>query len=316
MAEGAPPHVIQARPYSGRVGYILRALVQALRSKPDAVFCGHLFMAPLAALIAMIARRPLLIQLHGIEAWPRPNPIIRWATRRADLVLCVSRDTRTRLLGWCDIAPERAVVVSNTVGEGFTPGDKAAARARWSLGPEPIILSVGRLDPRERYKGHDRIIAALAGLKTSPKPIYLIAGDGADQPRLAALAKAAWVEDRVRFLGQTPSAQLPDLYRAADLFALPSTGEGFGIVFLEAMACGTPALGLAAGGAVDPLSDGELGMAVTEAELPSALERGLAQGAPIDLHAQVIARFGRHAFNSRIAGLMKRLNDSTPPHAA
>src|SRR5690606_18991980 len=115
---------------------------------------------------------------------------------------------------------------------------------------QAVIVSVGRLDRRERYKGQDRVIAALPELAAAGlDPLYLVAGSGDDQPRLEALAAAGGVAHRTRFLGKVPAADLPDLYRAADVFALPSTGEGFGIVFLEAMACGAPAVGLAAGGA-------------------------------------------------------------------
>ena len=140
-------------------------------------------------------------------------------------------------------------------------------------------------------------------------PTYLIAGEGDDGPRLAAIAQECGVSDQVRFLGHVSRETLPDLYRAAQLFLLPSTGEGFGIVLLEAMACGTPALCLARGGAMDALGDGELGVAVNDDDLRASLLRAcgdvrygrLESGET--LAGRVRDRFGRRGFERRIAAL-------------
>jgi phosphatidylinositol alpha-1,6-mannosyltransferase len=115
------------------------------------------------------------------------------------------------------------------------------------------------------------------------------------------LATATGVSERVRLLGRVPAGELADLYRAADLFALPSTGDGFGIVFLEAMACGTPALGLAVGGAADAFADGALGMLASEANLGEAMVQALAEGRPAAAVADAVhARFGSGAFRARL----------------
>ena len=118
------------------------------------------------------------------------------------------------------------------------------------------------MDSRERYKGHDRVIAAIPDLVAKGHDIrYLVVGEGDDRARLEALARDAGVSDRVRFLGAVGLQSLVETYRMADLFVMPSTGEGFGVAFLEAMASGTPALGLDVAGAKDALADGELGTA-------------------------------------------------------
>ena len=126
-----------------------------------------------------------------------------------------------------------------------------------------MLLTVGRMDARERYKGHDRVIEALPQLVAAGHDvIYVVVGEGDDVDRLKVSAVEAGVADRVRFIGAVGRETLVDAYRMADLFVMPSTGEGFGIAFLEAMACGTPALGLAIAGAADALADGELGTVV------------------------------------------------------
>lgn len=250
-----PVGAIQAPPRPGRWRFAALAVLDALRHRPGVVFCGHLYMAPLAAVIARLSRARLVVQAHGIEAWPRPSRSVRWATEQADLVLAVSRYTRAQVLSWAAIDPERVAVLPNTVGERFTPGDRGEARRRFGLGAQRVLLTLGRLAASERYKGHDRVIEALPSMVAAGHDVlYLVGGEGDDRARLESLACAAGVGDRVRFLGGVAGSDLPDLYRAADVFVMPSTGEGFGIAFLEAMACGTPAVGLSAKGDSDALA--------------------------------------------------------------
>jgi phosphatidylinositol alpha-1,6-mannosyltransferase len=274
------------------------------------VFCGHNYMAPLAALIARLKGAKLVMQAHGIEAWSRPPRLQRAAVEAADLVLCVSRYSRAAVLGWATVAPERVLVVPNTVGEAFTPGESSSLRKELGLEGKRVLLTVGRMDTRERYKGQDRVIAALPTLVTKGHDVgYVVVGEGDDVARLKGLAVEAGVEDRVIFLGAVFSERLVEAYRMADLFVMPSTGEGFGIAFLEAMACGTPALGLAAAGAKDALADGELGVAVEDAELVDALGDLLQMPRrdPHELSGATRARFGRRAFADNVCKAMRRL---------
>ena len=307
---GLPPGISQAAPRLGRIAYIQSALRSTLDRPVDMVFCGHLYMAPLALLIARWHRAKLIVQMHGIEAWPRPRLLQQRAAESADLILCVSRYTRARVIEWAAIAPERVLVLPNTVGEAFTPGDGSALRRAWGLTDKRVLLTVGRMDARESYKGHDRVIAALPQLVATGHDIeYVVVGDGDDRARLQYLAKERGVTERVRFVGVQAQDVLADVYRMADLFVMPSTGEGFGIAFLEAMACGTPALGLAAGGAVDALADGELATMASEAAFAPALARLLATARP-DPHALSVAvrsRFGRAAFAGQVSNLVKRI---------
>jgi phosphatidylinositol alpha-1,6-mannosyltransferase len=307
-----PPTVRQAKPRSGRVGYSIGALSTVLSRKPGLVFCGHLYMAPLAAIMARLARAKFVIQVHGIEAWQSPSQLIRGAVGRADLVLCVSRHTRAAVLSWARIAPERVRVLPNTVGDAFSPGDGGELRRELKLENKHVLLTVGRMDAREKYKGHDRVIAALPALLQMGLDVaYVIAGEGDDKARLRDLASDMGVSDKVIFLGNLEPERLVEAYRMADLFVMPSTGEGFGIAFLEAMACGTPALGLAVGGANDALGDGELGLIATAEALPEAVARGLGQ-APRrgnDLALAVRKRFGRAAFQERACSIMEQLID-------
>ncbi len=135
--EGAPARIRLHSPRPGRAAYAATALTLAARLKPDIVICGHLFMAGLAAAAARIGGAHLVVQLHGIEIWRQPGAIRRGALERADLVLCVSRDTRARVLAATTLPPERVLVLPNTVAEDYVPGprdegtgeDRARARA-------------------------------------------------------------------------------------------------------------------------------------------------------------------------------------------
>ena len=313
--EAVPPEKIeQKRARLSRASYSLAVIRTTLLRRVDVVFCGHLFMAPLAALIKRLKGAKLIVQMHGIEAWPQPSRMQRAAVEAADLVLCVSRHTRTAVLSWAAIEPERVVVLPNTVKDVFSPGDGSMRRASLGLKGKHVLLSVGRMDPRLRYKGQDRVISIIPDLVAKGYDIhYLITGEGDDREWLEALARDVNVSERVHFLGSLGLASLAETYRAADLFVLPSTGEGFGIVFLEAMASGTPALGLGIAGAKDALADGELGVITSERDLGVAIASMLDQQKPVpeQLASAVQSRFGRDRF---AAGARAALNCLSEAH--
>jgi phosphatidylinositol alpha-1,6-mannosyltransferase len=305
-----PAGVQQLPPRSSRIAYAVSSVGAVRSRRVDVVFCGHLYLGPLAMLVARLGGAKLIVQLHGIEAWRRPTRLRRSAVEAADLVLCVSRHTRASVLRWASIAPERVLVLPNTVGEAFTPGDGSALRAAWSLQGKCVLLTVGRLAPDERYKGQDRVIGTIAKLVSEGHDVvYVIVGGGGDRARLETVAREAGVADRVRFVGAVDMDTLVQAYRMADLFVMPSTGEGFGIAFLEAMASGTPALGLAAGGATDAMGDGDLGTAVTESDVAAELTRALAhpKANEHELAAAVRSRFGRGSFVAGVRAAFERM---------
>lgn len=278
-----PPRVRQLGSHGGRFAYAGAALWAMWTYRPlDIVFCGHLYMAPMAALLARILGAPLWVQVHGTDAWQELSWLHRRAAETASLITSVSRYTRRRLLAWISIAPERVKVLANTVEARFTPGPKPQYLVdRYQARGKKVLMTVSRLAACEQYKGHDRVIQALPRvLLRHPETIYVIVGEGDDRARLEALAAEVGVAEVVRFAGPAKPAELSDHYRFADVFVMPSTGEGFGIVFLEAMACGISVIGGNQDGSLDPLADGVLGQAVDPqdgdaliAAIGAALER-------------------------------------------
>ncbi len=137
---------------------------------------------------------------------------------------------------------------------------------------------MGRWDARERYKGVDALIVAVARLRATIPDVQLVAvGSGDDLPRLRNIAAERQVADRVHFLEGLSTARnwLPAM-RLRTIFALPSTGEGFGLVFLEAMAFGKPVVGADAGGITDLIRDGSNGLLIPPND-PDALAQGLSR---------------------------------------
>ena len=308
-----PKNMRQMPARLNKASYIVTALGTALLNRVEIVFCGHLFMAPLAAFIARLKRAKLIVQTHGIEAWPAATRQQRIAIESADLVLSVSRHTRAAVLSWAALPPERVIVLPNTAREEFSPGDGSRMRAVHGVLGKVVLLTVGRMDSRDQYKGQDRVIAAIPGLVSTGHDVhYLVVGQGDDQHRLEGLARERGVRDRVHFLGPVPSQELSEIYRAADLYVMPSSGEGFGIAFLEAMVSGTAALGLDIAGARDVLANGELGVCVQEGELVDAIHRALSGPKPDPnvLAAAARARFGREAFGIGVRAALSRLQQA------
>jgi len=307
LPDRMPSGVRQLRPVKGRFAYSFAALEKARAHRPfDVVFCGHLFMLPLAAVVAKLLNARLWVQVHGLEAWQNVPRLHRRLIESAMLVTSVSRYTRRRVLDWAAIDPARVKVLPNTVDPRYKPGSKPAYLiARHAAGGRKVLMTVSRLAASEQMKGQDRVIWALPRvLSEHPGAVYLIVGDGDDRPRLEALATETGVAENVQFAGLVPPEELPDYFRLADVFVMPSTCEGFGIVFLEAMATGIPVIGGNKDGSLDPLCDGVLGAAVDpedDKELASAICTALAT-APANVDRA--SRFKVQAFTEYLHALV------------
>jgi glycosyltransferase involved in cell wall biosynthesis len=150
----------------------------------------------------------------------------------------------------------------------FSPGDRAAARAALGMGDAPAIATVGALIAR---KGQALVIEALAAL---PGVHYWLAGAGEEESRYRALAQRLGVADRVHLMGPVANADLPQLYRAADVVVMPSVSEGLANAWVEALACGTPIVISDAGGAAELVTSPAAGRIVDRN--PDAVADGVA----------------------------------------
>ena len=251
--------------------FVLSALRAASR-QPSLVIALHPHLAPLVwGMKARNRKLRSIIFTHGIEVW---TPL-RWprgaGLRSADLVLAPSEDTVRHLISDQGVPPARI----QRLPWGMDPELEARLATCKTLSPPNdfprsgrVLLTVGRFDASEKYKGADTLISAMPGvLKTAPDTSLVLVGDGDDRPRLEWLARDLSVSTRTRFLhGLTPD-QLFACYAHCDVFALPSRGEGFGLVFLEAMAHAKPAIGGAHGGIPEIVEDRVTGLLVPHGDV-------------------------------------------------
>ncbi len=244
----------------------------------DIVVCAHVNLMPLAAIVRVFRKSPLLLNIHGVEAWsPHRSRLVRHSLRLATRVLSVSRITSERFIAWSNVRNSRVIIIPCCVDlSRYSPGGmNESLKARYGLNGKRILLTIGRIVSSERYKGFDEVLDILPSLiQREPDLFYVIVGDGSDRRRLEAKARALGIHDRVLFTGFVPEGEKIDWYRAADVFVMPGRGEGFGIVYLEAMACGIPVIGSTLDGSREALKDGELGILVDPTK-PQALAEAI-----------------------------------------
>ena len=248
----------------GRIRFAAKLLICLIKERPQRVFCGHIKLAPLIQTICQSLKIPYTVITYGKEIWePLPDKYQK-ALREADKIWTISRYTRDRACETNNLDPQKFQLLPCTVdGNIFTPGPKPQHLIeRYNLADAKVLMTVARLWSGDIYKGVDVTIRALPLIaQMFPNVKYLVIGRGDDRPRLGKLATDLGVAERVIFAGFVPKEELVEHYRVADAYVMPSQ-EGFGIVYLEAIACGIPVLAGDADGSADPLQDGMLGWRV------------------------------------------------------
>jgi len=277
-----------------KVRFVLVALQNA-RKKPRVVIAAHPNLAPPAAWMKRLApQMKVIVMAHGVEVWQPLPPRRRAALLSAEIVLAASTSTVQKLTEVQGVPPEKIRKISwpldpEVLRIAGAPGSLPLPNA---FPPSPLILTVGRWAASEQYKGVDDLIRALAQLRGVFPGLSLVAvGAGDDLPRLQKMAADLGVAGSVRFLTGLSKQELAACYAHADIFALPSTGEGFGLVFLEAMAFGKPIVAAAAGGSTDLVEDRVNGILVPPRD-PVALVRALELLLRDDLLRSTLGRRG------------------------
>ena len=253
--------------YAGSKIQFTLAAMQSAGRKPALVIALHPHLAPIVWTMSLRDRKfRSIVFTHGVEVWQPLGWPRGAALRHADLVIGPSADTVQHLISKQHIPTGRVQRLS----WGLDPEFEARLETTVAPSPPPgfprsggVILTVGRWDSGERYKGADTLISALPRvLKSAPDTSLVLVGDGDDRPRLEQLARDLEISKHAHFLhGLTPD-ELFACYANCDVFALPSSGEGFGLVFLEAMAHAKPVIGGAHGGIPDIVEDGATGLLV------------------------------------------------------
>ena len=240
--------------------------VRTARRKAKLVLAAHPNLGPVVQAMRFAAPRlKSIICTHGIEVWEPLRGIRRHALKHSNLVLAPSQDTAEHVATAQGVTRERIRVLPWALDPQFealvTAGAPSAPPREFPTGR--VILTVGRWLASERYKGMDTLITALPRLLIRWPEVHLVlVGTGDDRAWLEDLAEKNGVNRHVHFLPGLSYSELAACYNACEIFALPSSGEGFGLVYLEAMACGKPVIGGSHGGAPEVIEDGVTGYLV------------------------------------------------------
>ncbi|HEV3006805.1 MAG TPA: glycosyltransferase family 4 protein [Pirellulales bacterium] len=274
------------RSRTGLHGYFRawRALENVLRQNPvDVVHAGRVLPeAWLAWLLRWRRGLPYLCYVHGedVNCYAESREL-RWMARRAlagaNTVITSSRNARQLLLDqWALPEAKVQLLYPGVDTREFMPAESdEAARSTLGWQGRTVVLTVGRLQER---KGQDMMIRALPEVREQvPNVLYSIVGDGADRGRLERLARETGMEAHVQFRGEPNDGELLKCYQQCELFVLANRTvgrdfEGFGIVLLEAQACGKPVVAGASGGTAETMRPGATGMLV-DCTSPAELAR-------------------------------------------
>jgi phosphatidylinositol alpha-1,6-mannosyltransferase len=253
-------------------GRFTATALRTARRHAKLVLAAHPNLAPVVQAMRLSAPRiKSVVCAHGLEVWEPLSTLRRRALRHANLVLAPSRDTADHVATQQRIPKDRIRVLPWALDPQFEALVAAASQpARPANFPAGrVILTVGRWLANERYKGMDTLIAALPRLLADWPDLQLVAvGEGDDQRWLEQLADGCGVRSHVHFLSGLSYPEVAACYAACEIFALPSGGEGFGLVYLEAMARGKPVIGGAHGGAPEVIEDGKTGYLVHHGDAP------------------------------------------------
>jgi phosphatidylinositol alpha-1,6-mannosyltransferase len=254
-----------------RLRFGARVLAAQIAGECDWLLFTHLSLATVQRFVPAIGRRPYAVFLHDIEAWQtQPSPRRR-VLEGAFLRLANSTYTARRV---AEANPGVGEVIACPLALGPEWTSRASTPARRDPSSPPYVLIVGRMIANERYKGHDQLLEAWPRvLQHVPAAKLICVGEGDDLERLRSKAGMLGVGHAVEFPGFVTDDERWRLYRDAAIFAMPSRREGFGLVYLEAMAAGVPCLGSIHDAASEIIVDGQTGWLVDQSDTSGIADR-------------------------------------------
>jgi phosphatidylinositol alpha-1,6-mannosyltransferase len=310
------------------------ALWYALRSRADVVVNAVWLPCGVVALpVSRLAGIPYIVVTHGSDLLDQQNAgegikhavrrrltwLRRIVLRSASAVVSVSNYTRGLALR-AGADPANATTVPNGVDQTrFRVRERSDVLARaYGLTGARVLLTVARLD---YHKGHADVLRALPRVAAQvPNVVHVIVGTGPLRQRLEELSRELGVEERVRFVGAVDEARLVDLYNLSDLFVLvphetEKDVEGFGLVFLEASACGLPVVGGDSGGVREAIVDGVTGILVRPGDVEDVADalvtilrdRDLARRLGVAGRERVEREFNWGSTGARLWGILKEV---------
>lgn len=305
-------------PYWSRIKLTFIFFSIILFEKPTFIICNHINLARLCIIPYKFLRVRYAFVAYGIDVWYIDSFLKRQALINAHRIASFSHFTSSKILQQSKHLQSKKIFhLPPTVDQlQFYPmNEKPISLVRkYNLEQNRLILTVARLAPSEVYKGYDVVIKALPKIiKEVPNVKYLLVGKGEDIPRTRKILTEVGVTEYVILAGFVPNRELLYYYNLADVFVMPSKKEGFGIVFLEALACGKPVIAGNKDGSRDALLDGELGILIDPDDIyqvADAIIRVLKREIPESLQAgnhlrnRVLEVYGLEKFKQRVKALI------------
>ncbi|SEO24145.1 Glycosyltransferase involved in cell wall bisynthesis [Mucilaginibacter gossypiicola] len=301
-----------------RINFVLKTAGNT--ANPDVAILSHINLAVIGLIIKFINPKcRLWLVAHGIEVWRPLSFLQRLMLKRCDNVICVSNYTKQQMISRHNLNAGKCIVLNNAI-DPFMRLPNTFAKPqnllkRYGLNDDDFILfSLTRLASTEQYKGYDHVISVLESLKSKfPQIKYVLSGkyDSQEYIRIKKMITEHNVSDNVILTGFINEAELTEHFLLADLFVLPSKKEGFGIVFIEALACGLPVICGNADGSIDAIRNGELGEAIDPDnlnELNEAIIRHMQKHITADsrknLQKKCVSHFNEHDYMTKLEQLI------------
>lgn len=240
----------------------LKAFFALTKIKPDIVHCQAIPMGVPAFLFKQLYRKPYIVWCHGFDVynpWKFKKIISRAVLNSADAVIALTNHMREMLQKSCN--KDIAIIPNSLNVKKFESASKNLNQEELGIEKEDrIILFVGTLNP---VKGLQYLVEAFKTISRKiPKAKLLLVGDGPERRNLENMVKKNGLEDKVSLIGRVENDEVPKYMTIADVFVLPSLSESFGIVNLEAMACGLPIVATRVDGIPEVVNDPENGFLV------------------------------------------------------
>lgn len=304
-----------------KIKFILASVWASLKS--NVLILSHANLLLVAKLVSFVKPNHRFILIaHGIEVWDHlSNWKANFIKNNAE-VWAVSSYTKQRLIAQYGFNEKNIQVLNNSLSPfAVFPTDFSKPGyllERYNINTsQPVLYTLSRLSSSEKYKGYDVVISALAKLKKLNQAFtYILAGkaDAVEQARIEQLIAAHDLENEVKLIGYLPEEEITAHFLLADVFIMPSTGEGFGIVFIEAAACGSKVIGGNADGSTDALLNGKLGQMVnptSEEEVMQAIKMAIANAnhQPKTQQELTLQHFGFEQYVEKIRELIGGFED-------
>ena len=299
-----------------KIKFVLNAFWYILKEEPKIIICGHIHLSFICLIAGAFFKIKYILLTYGIEVWGAKSKLELKALKRALNIVAISRYTVSKITGLVSLPQEKFFLLPPALDrDRFMPQEKSKQLLnRHNLNAEKIILTIARLDSSDRDKGYDKVLRVLPEvIKAVPDIRYLLVGRGTDITRVKKIVEGLGLASYVKLAGFVPDEEIAQYFNLCDCFVMPSKQEGFGIVFLEALACGRPVIAGNRDGSGEALLDGELGILIdpdNQEDLKDAIINVLNREVPerlwdrAFLSRRVNEEFGLDKFRDRVKGLL------------